>query len=315
MGLFYSNARLLLQAIDNGFSFERVITLGRQQISIDAREYKALADEFDSMSPDLHPHDLATETYADRFLKDYLGCRELQSIDFSDYQEATIRHDLNLPIVDSLHRKFDAVIDCGTLEHIFNFPIALKNCMEMVRIGGCIMLATTSNNHCGHGFHQFSPELFFRVFQPNHGFEIQKVILIEHPFPGVELSRRQRCYEVIDPDVLRTRVGLVSRSPVLIQVLAKRVNPTQAFETFPQQSDYENLWNANAAENAHKSGKAEVAPTFEQLTATGKVRRIAGTVVRALENGAPKSLQRWIQGKRQLQQYSLRNRFYYRPWK
>ena len=312
MGLISSNARLLLEARRDGFSFERVATLGRQQISIDAGQYAALDGEFDSLATEIADASLPAETYADRFLADCLGASEIESIDISDYQSATFQHDLNLPIGENLRRRFDAVIDGGTLEHIFNFPVALKNCMEMVRVGGCIMLATTANNHCGHGFYQFSPELFFRAFQPQHGFAIQRVILIEHSFPGVELSRTQRCYEVIDPDVLRRRVGLVCRSPVMIQVLAERVNDASALEQFPQQSDYEHLWESVATQG--KSSTADAASPISQLRGMRKVRRIVGNACRELERNLPQAMGRWINGRRQLRDYSLRNRKYYRPW-
>ena len=313
MGLIYSNARLLFDARRQGFSFDRTVTLGRQQISIDARGYDALAKEFKVFASDLNDPELPSAIYADRFIQNCLGCTQLDSIDLSDYQEATLTHDLNLPISENLHRRYDAVIDAGTLEHIFNFPVALKNCMEMVRVGGCIMLATTANNHCGHGFYQFSPELFFRAFQPNNGFEIQRVILIEHRFPGVELSRHQHCYEVVDPDVVRSRVGLVSRWPVMIQVLAKRINDATAMESFPQQSDYERLWESTAA-NATGGQSNDTAPLFSQLSGLRKLRRIGGDVYRDLEKRLPVPLQQWINGRRQLRTYSLRNRKYYRPW-
>jgi len=38
--------------------------------------------------------------------------------------------------IDTIHKnKYDLVFDGGTLEHVFNFPVAIKNCMEMVKVG------------------------------------------------------------------------------------------------------------------------------------------------------------------------------------
>jgi 2-polyprenyl-3-methyl-5-hydroxy-6-metoxy-1,4-benzoquinol methylase len=53
------------------------------------------------------------------------------------------------------------VFDGGTLEHIFDYPTAIKNCMKMVKPGGHLLLTTPANNWFGHGFYQFSPELFY----------------------------------------------------------------------------------------------------------------------------------------------------------
>ena len=60
-------------------------------------------------------------------------------------------------------KQFDLVFDGGTLEHVFNFSTALKNCMHMVKPHGRFVSVTLPNNWCGHGFYQFSPELFFRA--------------------------------------------------------------------------------------------------------------------------------------------------------
>ena len=107
--------------------------------------------------------------YAEEFLK-RLGAKETISIDASAYEGASLVHDMNLPIGDDLKRRFSVVIDGGTLEHVFNFPVAIKNCMQMVDVGGHFFVHTMANNFMGHGFYQFSPELFYRVFSPENGF-------------------------------------------------------------------------------------------------------------------------------------------------
>jgi 2-polyprenyl-3-methyl-5-hydroxy-6-metoxy-1,4-benzoquinol methylase len=76
----------------------------------------------------------------------------VSSIDASDYENATYVHDLNVPIPDHLKGQFDLVDDGGTLEHVFNFPVALRNCMEMVKVGGHLLLNVPTNNFVGHGF-------------------------------------------------------------------------------------------------------------------------------------------------------------------
>ena len=85
-------------------------------------------------------------------------------MDASSFEGATVVHDLNLPITEALKGRFDVVCDAGTIEHVMNFPTAIRNCMEMVRVGGHLILGTPANNFFGHGFYQFSPELWFRLF-------------------------------------------------------------------------------------------------------------------------------------------------------
>src|SRR6185295_9992131 len=106
-----------------------------------------------------------------------LGARKVFALDASAFEGAQVVHDLNLPIGPDLQEKFDLVYDGGTLEHVFNFPVALKNCMQLVRPGGQLILHTVTNNYCGHGFYQFSPELFFRALSPENGFEMERMVL------------------------------------------------------------------------------------------------------------------------------------------
>ena len=65
-----------------------------------------------------------------------MGAASIASIDASDYENASFIHDLNLPLPEQMKNKYSAAIDFGTLEHVFNYPQALKNAMESVATGG-----------------------------------------------------------------------------------------------------------------------------------------------------------------------------------
>ena len=109
-----------------------------------------------------------------------LGASSVDSMDNSDFEGARLVHDLNQPIPADWKGRYDAVIDGGTLEHVFNFPVALRNVMEMVQPGGRLFIHNCANNLCGHGFYQFSPELFFRVLSPANGFQMQHCVAVEY---------------------------------------------------------------------------------------------------------------------------------------
>ena len=140
--------------------------------------------------------------FAEPFLE-ALGAIEIRSFDSSAYEGATNVHDLNYPIEESFKHRFTAVIDAGTLEHIFNFPVAIKNCMEMVEVGGHFIGITPTNNFLGHGFYQFSPELFFRIFSEPNGFRVMRMVIFED-------RPRAKWFEVADPDAIKERVSLVN---------------------------------------------------------------------------------------------------------
>ena len=41
--------------------------------------------------------------------------------------------------------------------------------IKLTKIGGMIIHALPANNFCGHGFWQFSPELFYELYSPENG--------------------------------------------------------------------------------------------------------------------------------------------------
>jgi SAM-dependent methyltransferase len=255
MGLAFSTLRFVLDARERGISFKNTLTLGRIQAYLLPREIEKLAK---LAGRELSKAALQTEFggFADEILKDLLDIETLEALDYSAYQGASIMHDMNTRIPLELEKKFDAVIDAGTIEHIFNFPVAIANCMKLVREGGRLFIITVANNHCGHGFYQFSPELFFRLFQNRNGFHIERIMLLEHPFPGLELSSRHRFYTVQDPDEIGTRVGLVTGSPVMLLLEAERLSVEDILAPYPYQSDYTTLWQSHQDGSGRGQGNA-----------------------------------------------------------
>src|SRR5207253_3919084 len=74
-------------------------------------------------------------------------------------------------------KKYDYIYDGGTIEYIFNLPQVLDNIINLLKPGGIFCSVTCNNNFSGHGFYQFSPELFFASFAPKYGMEIIELYL------------------------------------------------------------------------------------------------------------------------------------------
>ena len=102
---------------------------------VDPALLKVYCERLGKLTPEQEKNLVAENGFAENFLR-ILGTKDAQSMDASDYEQATIVHDLNQPVPSQLHQKFDAVIDGGTLEHVFNFPVAIRNAMEMTKVGG-----------------------------------------------------------------------------------------------------------------------------------------------------------------------------------
>ncbi|GHV55455.1 hypothetical protein FACS1894216_17820 [Synergistales bacterium] len=181
--------------------------------------------------------------YADDMLK-IAGAERVDSLDYSDFEGATIIHNLCDPVPEDLKNKFDLVWDAGTLEHVYDFPVAIRSLMEMTKIGGHCFIWQIGNNALGHGFYQFSPELFFSLFRECNGFTGTRIFT----------EYKNRLYEFKNPREVRRRCEFQcfsreTKDWVLLRVI------TQKIAEVPQtlnvlQSDYEMAWNnGETAEN------------------------------------------------------------------
>jgi hypothetical protein len=181
--------------------------------------------------------------YCDEFLQKNFGATLVDSYDFSDYEGATYIVDMNEPLAEE--RRYDTVIDCGCLEHVFNAPQALKNVSRLCDIGGQIIHVLPANNFCGHGFWQFSPELFFSLYSDANGYTATQVFL-------ADLSDLDVWYAVERPTTERAEV--TSKGPVY--VMCATVKHSDCSKQAVQQSDYVPLWNAAAQSSREIFGES-----------------------------------------------------------
>ena len=210
--------------------------LGRQNYLLRPAETQAIFKSH-GMNPDsrlLKPAPPGSNPpFAEPFFE-CLGATACQAMDVSPYEGAEIIHDMNERLPSDWIEKFDLVFDGGTLEHVFQFPQALHNAMQLVKTGGWFASFTPANNWFGHGFYQFSPEVYFRALSRQNGFSKCAVFMVPE---GLKLS----WYQVKDPDELKTRTNLINglRTPLL--VIAKKAAPTPPTLRL-QQSDYLSYW-------------------------------------------------------------------------
>jgi hypothetical protein len=125
---------------------------------------------------------------------------------------------------------YDAVLDFGCLEHVFDFPTAWRNCIDLCKVGGHVFHALPANNLSGHGFYQFSPELFCNLYQPSRGFELRGLFFVLKAEPRL-------WWRVANPLQVKRRVNLCNSHEVYLLVLARKLAEPGVLPA-PQQSDY-----------------------------------------------------------------------------
>jgi hypothetical protein len=271
MALDNDGIRFMMYARKLGVSFARTATVGRQILfpepgafhrELQKNGFGVTRENSDAMLT-------SSDGYAEDFFR-LIGAESVESFDASSYENATRIHDFNEPLPAEYKNKYSVVIDGGTLEHVFNFPTAIKNCMEMLEVGGHFLNLTPANNFMGHGFYQFSPELFFRIFSPENGFQIEKMLIHEW-------LQEAQWYEITDPEEVRERVTLMNYYPSLILVIAKKIADVPVLQTRPQQSDYSAMWDGKA--QSEKGPAVYFSPdTIPPMT----VSRLVKTPVRAM---------------------------------
>jgi len=232
-------------------SFEKMVMIGRQNLHLNPDQLKEAFLKFGFKDIDVIKIFDKNNTYAEPLLK-AMGADIVDSIDASDYEDASIIHDMSNPVADKYKNQYDLVLDSGTLEHVFNFPVAIKNCMELVKTGGHFIGIYPCNNFFGHGFYQFSSELFYRVLSKENGYNILDVILFTD-------EKNATFYSVPDTSEEHQRINFTNTKPVLMYVLAEKKNDGVIFENNPLQMDYSKLkWKGVKIKSAKKQKKSAV---------------------------------------------------------
>lgn len=257
MGVDVESVEVLALARARGVDFGSTLTLGAQSWFLYADDLSATLRSFgDSCSVGdaqevLRRNASRTPRRPEASaIFEYFGAETVDEMDMSDFEGASIEHDLNLAIPSDLHGRFSFVYDGGTLEHVFDVKTAIDNMMRLVAPGGHLMSVVPANNQMGHGFYQFAPELYFRTFCPDNGFETLYVFLKDR---GI----RSHWYLVRDPAEAGRRLTLSTAGETDMFLLARRVGDA-GLAAVPFQSDYAVRW---AQHSETGEGGAETAPT------------------------------------------------------
>ena len=152
-----------------------VLTLGRQQIHIPKHYINHFLNKYklNSLINKFNVYD-----YSETLFTNLLNGRNnvvVDSIDNSDYEGASIIHNMNAPY--QTHKKYQYIYDGGTIEHIFNIPQVIENVINMLDVDGLFVSVTCNNNFSGHGMYQFSPEFFLSSLNEKYGMKIEGIYI------------------------------------------------------------------------------------------------------------------------------------------
>jgi len=221
VGIDYHGLRFLKYARQKQ-AFGSVATIGRQGLHLPPWRVRQILG-LDSM--------VDFGTYCERLLMEQFSATLVESYDNSDYESATYVRDMNRALSDE--KRYDTIIDAGCLEHIYNVSQALENVSALVKPGGQILHVLPANGFCGHGFWQFSPELFFSLYSEANGYRETEVFL-------ADLADERSWYIVKKPCGGKRADVVTSRS---LYVMVRTCLARSFCHDNVQQSDYAFAWN------------------------------------------------------------------------
>ena len=233
MGITNNCVKFLAYSHQSGIDFKKTVMLGRQRLYADFNFVNRILSKVE-----INVLLKTNEEFAESLFQ-ALGAMEVDSLDLSDFEGANIQHDLNTPIPEKLKGQYSAVFDGGTLEHVFNYPMAIQNCMNMLEQGGHLISITPANNQCGHGFYQFSPELYYSMEHFTRCLKVKAMFLAVFENGGIK-----EWFEVMDPMKAKSRVAVVNNRPTYMMVVIEKTDEFSMGTTYPYQTDYNEAWSS-----------------------------------------------------------------------
>ncbi len=228
MGMTMNEVRLMNLAKLRWGSFGRTIMLGRQEFHTPPRQLRQ------ETGYEWEPG----ERFIDRLLAEVYGSTTTDSLDMSEFEGATVIHDLNEELPAALTGAYDTVIDFGTTEHVFNISEAMRSAYRLCAPRGVVLHSLPANNWCGHGMYQISPELFFSLYTRERGFDELALFLARVTGRGTKYWWRAD-----RPEPGRRLQVNLGREPTVILCAARRMLETADLGApVVYQSDYEHQW-------------------------------------------------------------------------
>jgi hypothetical protein len=150
---------------------------------------------------------------------------ELDVVDIVEARGGEIIANLNEPLPESLHARYAAVLDAGTMEHCFNIAQAAKNIASAVALGGFVMHGNPLNIY-NHGFYNLNPTWYHDFYAAN-GFAIEQLDIVVDAVNAPKVGKAPPTQRFLNMPDGATLLALARRTEI------------RAF-VWPTQSKYQN---------------------------------------------------------------------------
>lgn len=111
----------------------------------------------------------------------------IEAIDAFPTRDIERTHDLNEPLPEDLVGQFDAVLDVGTGEHVFNIGAVFVSALRALKVGGSVLMEHPLV-HCNHGFWAVQPTAVLDFFAEN-GCRVEAWVRVKDQLTPVDARR------------------------------------------------------------------------------------------------------------------------------
>ncbi|WP_439524119.1 class I SAM-dependent methyltransferase [Marivita sp.] len=191
--------------------------------------------------PDVAEEDLVNpnDSYSETFFET-LGFSSVDSIDVSDFENATIIQDLGGKLPKKLERKFDVIYDGGTCEHIFDLPTAYRNIHKMLKPGGVLIGHSPCNNWINHSFYQINPEMVYGFWEKTMEYAVLHCSL--QPLMPMYAHKVVTTTNPNETGVRPRLSGDLPGGGIILNYAVRKPLKAQSSNPKVYQSDYVNRW-------------------------------------------------------------------------
>lgn len=216
----------------------RVLCLGPQLVGMHKGQVDALCAE----SPEGASRAMALWREAgadmsrvdDKYFFSKFPISQLDSLDVVEGFGGTLIHDLNKPLSEEHHNKFDFILDGGTFDHLVQIGTAFKSVVQMLKPGGRVFHYNAASGYIGAAYVSFGPDLFYDYYVVNR-FEDCRIHLLRGTGPHAD----DPFYVFYLPDA-RTKKLNSAMHQMVVCLAEKAFDGTSTCDVLPVEYTYRN---------------------------------------------------------------------------
>ena len=217
-----------------------VLSLGKQSITVPLPKIKNIFQDYDCKINTNFKEQYDNTTRArsggldDESFFSLFGNINYRTLDVSNYENASIIHNLNFPIPKELEGQFDFIIDGGTFDHLFDIKTCFENVTKLLKPGGRILQWNAASNFANAAYISFSADFFYDYYALNSFADCRTFFAISHSMG----AQNWLFYEFIPPKNNEQYDHFKPNSWYMMTIVIAKKDINSSYQNIPVQLNY-----------------------------------------------------------------------------